>query len=131
MSLLTFMVILISATLLVLIVHEIGHIIPIIVFNVLEKRPFYYFSIEINAKYFYVNHEKFDKHYKNLIVAICGSLFPILVSVIVVTIIDNQFTNLVTLLSFGNLLMLHPKLPDGRNIINILKEMRERNGKSI
>ncbi|MFD2045503.1 hypothetical protein ACFSTA_17605 [Ornithinibacillus salinisoli] len=131
MTIFSFLIIIILATLLVLIVHEIGHIIPIMIFNVLEKKPFYYFAIEINAKYFYVTHEKFNRHIKNFIVAICGSLFPIFISIIVINIINNQFTSLFTLLAFGNLVMLHPKLPDGKNITNILIEMRDGSGKSV
>ncbi|WP_018930524.1 metalloprotease family protein [Gracilibacillus lacisalsi] len=131
MTLLTFLIQLMLATLLVLIVHEVGHIIPIMLFNILEGKPFYYFGIEINFKYFYVTHEKFDHNIRNLIVAISGCLFPIFVAILMFNIIDTAFTSLFILLAFGNLIMLHPNLPDGKNIINILTEMRDNSGKNI
>ncbi|WP_374065600.1 hypothetical protein [Paraliobacillus sp. JSM ZJ581] len=87
--------------------------------------------MRFNIKFFYVIHEKFEKDIKNLIVAISGCLFPIVISSIIFSFINNQITNMFILVAFGNLVMLHPRLPDGENIIKILKEMRDSNGKSV
>lgn len=111
-----------AALILVFIMHELGHIIAIMAFNVTEDKPFYHLGFELNFKHFYVLHEKFEVPYKNLIVALCGSLFPIFLSIIFIIATDNQFTNIFALLSFANIIMLHPSLPDGKNVIHTMKE---------
>ncbi|KWW21000.1 hypothetical protein AS888_15365 [Peribacillus simplex] len=114
----------ICAFLLVFLIHELGHIVAIMIFNVTESKPFYHLRFEWNIKYFYVVHEKFTKQSKNILVAVSGPILPVLLSLILIFIINNQFTKLFTLLRFVNLTMLHPRFPDGRNIINAVKEWK-------
>lgn len=125
------MITFILALIIVFIAHELGHIIFIMMFNVTEKKPFYYIAFEINMKYFLVIHEKFNSHLKNIIVAMSGSLFPVFISIMFIIIKKNQFTNIFLFLSLVNLVMLHHHLPDGKSIVNILKEMSENNDNNI
>lgn len=114
----------ICALFLVFFTHELGHMVVIMLFNVTESKPFYHLRFEWNNRYFYVVHEKFKKQFKNIIVAVSGSIFPILFSLILIFFINNQFTNIFTLLSLANLTMLHPRFPDGRNLISAVKEWK-------
>ncbi|MFD2922269.1 hypothetical protein [Halobacillus naozhouensis] len=107
---------------LVFIMHELGHVLAIMILNGTENIPFYHLGFEWSFKYFYVIHEKFEAPFKNLVVAVSGSLFPIALSIALLLTFDNQFSNIFTLLSFANLIMLHPNLPDGKNIISSLNE---------
>lgn len=71
-----------------------------------------------------VTYEKYTKQFKNILVAASGPILPVLLSLILIFIINNQFTNIFTLLSFANLTMLHPRFPVGRNIIIAVKEWK-------
>ncbi len=117
---------LLTSLALVFIIHELGHVLVIMILNVTEDKPFYYIGFEFNLKHFYVIHEKFNSPSKNLAVAVSGSLFPIVLSLSFMLVINNQFTNIFTLLSFANLIMLHPNLPDGKNITSSLHEWRKK-----
>lgn len=124
MNLPLFALVLLISILLVMLTHELGHLIPIMLFNITENRLFYHFHIEINWKYFYIVNAKFENPYKNLIVAVSGTLLPIIISIVLLLIESNSFTNIYAFLSFICIVMLHPKLPDGKNVVEILEEMR-------
>jgi hypothetical protein len=107
----------------VVVLHELGHIIMIIVFNATENRRFFDFYIRINMENLYVAHVKFDKPYKNLVVSISGSLFPLFVTSLMSSIYNNQFLSISFIFSIANLLFLHPSFPDGKNALDSIKEM--------
>ncbi|RAS90836.1 hypothetical protein A3863_07575 (plasmid) [Priestia endophytica] len=104
--------------------HELGHIFFIIIFNYTEGRDLFNFKVEFNFKYFYVVNERYSNPIKNLIVSLSGSLFPVLLSILLINVMNSNFVNIVFLTSLFNLLFLHPRLPDGQNILNSLEEMR-------
>ncbi|MFS0647584.1 hypothetical protein [Siminovitchia sp. 179-K 8D1 HS] len=111
------------AVILTIILHEMGHIISIIIFNSTEGRKLCDFRIQIGIKYIFVSHKKFNKPFKNFIVAISGSVFPILAAVFLTRMFNTQLTSIMLLLAIGNLLFLHPVFPDGKNALHSLKEM--------
>ncbi len=113
----------ILASILVFFIHELGHILGIMVFNVSEHRKINDFKIEMNLRCFYVVNKKFDKSYKNFIVAIAGSLLPIVISIMLTVFWNTQFVSIFFLFSLLNIIFLHPKFPDGQNVTKSLKEM--------
>ena len=117
------MITFILAIILTIILHELGHIICIMIFNGTEGRKLFDFHIRMNFKYIYVSHMKFNKPYKNFIVAISGSAFPLVVAVLLTSMFQFQFTSIMLLLAILNLLFLHPVFPDGKNVLNSMKEM--------
>ncbi|OQR53436.1 hypothetical protein CDB3_29815 [Bacillus sp. CDB3] len=114
----------ILASILVVVIHELGHILGIMIFNLSEHRKFNEYTIEISSKYFYVVHKEFNQPYKNFLVAIAGSLLPIIVASTLTIFFNTQFVSIFFLFSLLNIIFLHPKLPDGQNVIKLLKEMR-------
>lgn len=117
------MINLILAMVLTFVLHELGHIICIMIFNVTEGRRIYDFSFKIGLKNIYVTHKKYKKSYKNLIVAISGSAFPLLIVIFITSMFHSQMTSLMFLSAILNLLFLHPKFPDGENALSSMKEM--------
>ncbi|PXW85252.1 hypothetical protein DFR56_11118 [Pseudogracilibacillus auburnensis] len=113
----------ILAMILTFVLHELGHIICIMIFNVTEGRRIYDFRIKIGLKHIYVTHIKYKKPFKNLIVAISGSAFPLLIAIVITGMFTSQFTSLMFLLAILNLLFLHPMFPDGKNALSSMKEM--------
>jgi len=46
------------------------------------------------------------------------------VAVVLTVVFHSQFTAMMLLLAILNLLFLHPKFPDGKNVLNSINEMR-------
>ncbi len=117
------MMVVLTATL-TIILHELGHIICIVIFNITEGRRICDFSISVSFTSIFISHMKFKKPYKNLIVALSGSVFPLFVAAVLTVVFHSQFTAMMLLLAILNLLFLHPKFPDGKNVLNSINEMR-------
>lgn len=117
------MIVFLLAVSLTVVVHELGHILAIIIINSKEKRKLLQFKIQVNIKYFYVIHDKYSNPFYNLMVAIAGPVAPVLLAILFVNLGRGNFITVFLLTSLFNLLFMHPSLPDGKNIIRSIKEM--------
>ncbi|GAA0432639.1 hypothetical protein GCM10008934_22600 [Virgibacillus salarius] len=109
----------------VIIFHELGHIIAVIFCNVSEKRGFFDFRISISVKAISIHHKKFKKPLKNATIAFSGPIFPIIISALLNLYIESNYVSMLFLLSLFNILFLHPSLPDGKNVVNNFKKIKE------
>lgn len=117
------MITIVLALFLTVVLHELGHVVCIMIFNVTEGRRINDFSIHITYKYIFVSHIKFEKSYKNLIVALAGAVFPLLLAFLLASMFTHQFISILLLLTILNLMFLHPIFPDGKNVLSCIKEM--------
>nr|WGD98687.1 hypothetical protein P5627_06955 [Bacillus safensis] len=82
--------------------------------------------ITIDWKHVAVVHETFARSSFNMMVALAGSLFPVLCSIVLFMIWKHPVSHQLLFFSLLNTVMLHPACPDGKNITASLKEMKER-----
>ncbi|MFA3773655.1 hypothetical protein [Bacillus safensis] len=120
------MIELVCSFLAVVLIHELGHMLMIMVCNKIEKRPLFDFVITIDWKHVAVVHEKFVRPSFNMMVALAGPLFPVLCSIVLFMICKHPVSHQLLFFSLLNTVMLHPACPDGKNITASLKEMKER-----
>lgn len=107
----------ISALCITLVLHELGHIVCIMIFNVFTRRHIYDFKLSFSVKSVKVVHEKYSQRCFNLIVALGGSVFPLVVSLILYCFyLNNELINLLCVCSIVNLVNITPIFPDGKNI---------------
>ncbi|WP_144494122.1 hypothetical protein [Bacillus sp. WP8] len=120
------MIELVCSFLAVVLIHELGHMLMVMVCNKIEKRPLFDFVITIDWKHVAVVHEKFVRQSFNMMVALAGPLFPVLCSIVLFMIWKHPVSHQLLFFSLLNTVMLHPACPDGKNITASLKEMKER-----
>ncbi|MFJ7162360.1 hypothetical protein ACIQT5_11090 [Bacillus safensis] len=120
------MIELVCSFLAVVLIHELGHMLMIMLCNKIEKRPLFDFVITIDWKHVAVVHEKFVRTSFNMMVALAGPLFPVLCSLVLFMIWKHPVSHQLLFFSLLNSVMLHPACPDGKNITASLKEMKER-----
>lgn len=73
---------LVISLLAVVLIHELGHMLMIMVCNKVEKRPLFDFVVTIDWKHVAIIHETFARPSFNLMVALAGPLFPVLCSIV-------------------------------------------------
>ncbi|MCY7675678.1 zinc metalloprotease [Bacillus safensis] len=120
------MIELVCSFLAVVVIHELGHMLMIMLCNKIEKRPLFDFVITIDWKHVAVVHETFARPSFNMMVALAGPLFPVLCSIVLFMIWKHPVSHQLLFFSLLNTVMLHPACPDGKNITASLKEMKER-----
>lgn len=120
------MIELVCSFLAVVMIHELGHILMIMLCNKIEKRPPFDFVVTIDWKHVAVVHETFARPSFNMMVALAGPLFPVLCSIVLFMIWKHPVSHQLLFFSLLNTVMLHPACPDGKNITASLKEMKER-----
>ncbi|MCY7616700.1 MULTISPECIES: membrane protein [Bacillus] len=117
---------LVISLLAVVLIHELGHMLMVMVCNKFEKRPLFDFVMMIDWKQVAIVHETFDRPSFNLMVALAGPLFPVLCSIVLFLMWKHPVSHQLLFFSLLNTVMLHPACPDGKNITASLKEMKER-----
>ncbi|EDW22581.1 hypothetical protein FO510_03370 [Bacillus pumilus] len=117
---------LVISLLAVVLIHELGHMLMIMVCNKVEKRPLFDFVVTIDWKHVAIIHETFARPSFNLMVALAGPLFPVLCSIVLLLTWKHSVSHQLLFFSLLNTVMLHPACPDGKNITVSLKEMKER-----
>ncbi|WP_144483537.1 metalloprotease family protein [Bacillus safensis] len=120
------MIELVCSFLAVVVIHELGHMLMVMLCNKIEKRPPFDFVITIDWKHVAVVHETFARPSFNMMVALAGPLFPVLCSIMLFMIWKHPVSHQLLFFSLLNTVMLHPACPDGKNITASLKEMKER-----
>ncbi|MDI0273830.1 metalloprotease family protein [Bacillus safensis] len=120
------MIELVCSFLAVVVIHELGHMLMVMLCNKIEKRPLFDFVITIDWKHVAVVHETFARPSFNMMVALAGPLFPVLCSIVLFMIWKHPVSHQLLFFSLLNMVMLHPACPDGKNITASLKEMKER-----
>lgn len=120
------MIELVCSFLAVVMIHELGHMLMVMLCNKIEKRPLFDFVITIDWKHVAVVHETFARPSFNMMVALAGPLFPVLCSIVLFMIWKHPVSHQLLFFSLLNTVMLHPACPDGKNITASLKEMKER-----
>ncbi|MCY1118005.1 metalloprotease family protein [Bacillus safensis] len=120
------MIELVFSFLAVVVIHELGHMLMVMLCNKIEKRPPFDFVITIDWKHVAVVHETFARPSFNMMVALAGPLFPVLCSIVLFMIWKHPVSHQLLFFSLLNTVMLHPACPDGKNITASLKEMKER-----
>lgn len=120
------MIELVCSFLAVVVIHELGHMLMVMLCNKIEKRPIFDFVITIDWKHVAVVHETFARPSFNMMVALAGPLFPVLCSIVLFMIWKHPVSHQLLFFSLLNTVMLHPACPDGKNITASLKEMKER-----
>ncbi|KML11154.1 membrane protein [Bacillus safensis] len=120
------MIELVCSFLAVVVIHELGHMLMVMLCNKIEKRPLFDFVITIDWKHVAVVHETFARPNFNMMVALAGPLFPVLCSIVLFMIWKHPVSHQLLFFSLLNTVMLHPACPDGKNITASLKEMKER-----
>ncbi|APT45253.1 hypothetical protein [Bacillus safensis] len=120
------MIELVCSFLAVVVIHELGHILMVMLCNKIEKRPLFDFVVTIDWKHVAVVHETFGRPSFNMMVALAGPLFPVLCSIVLFLIWKHPVSHQLLFFSLLNTVMLHPVCPDGKNITASLKEMKER-----
>lgn len=120
------MIELVCSFLAVVVIHELGHMLMVMLCNKIEKRPLFDFVITIDWKHVAVVHETFARPSFNMMVALAGPLFPALCSIVLFMIWKHPVSHQLLFFSLLNTVMLHPACPDGKNITASLKEMKER-----
>ncbi|MFE5470886.1 metalloprotease family protein [Bacillus safensis] len=120
------MIELVCSFLAVVVIHELGHMLMVMLCNKIEKRPLFDFVITIDWKHVAVVHETFARPSFNMMVALAGPLFPVLCSIVLFMIWKHPVSHQLLFFSLLNTVMLHPACPDGKNITASLKEMKER-----
>ncbi|WP_353854545.1 hypothetical protein [Bacillus sp. Bos-x628] len=108
----------------VVLIHELGHILMVMVFNKVEKRPLFDYFVSVDWKHVSIVHEKFARPSFNFFVALAGPVLPVICSSVLFSIWKHSFCHLLLFFSLLNTVMLHPALPDGRNITDSLNEMK-------
>ncbi|MEK4791695.1 hypothetical protein [Bacillus sp. FSL K6-2971] len=117
---------LVISLLAVVLIHELGHMLMVMVCNKIEKRPLFDFVVTIDWKHVAIVHETFSRPSFNLMVALAGPLFPVLCSIVLFLMWKHPVSHQLLFFSLLNTVMLHPACPDGKNITASLKEMKER-----
>ncbi|HBU90148.1 hypothetical protein [Bacillus pumilus] len=117
---------LVISLLAVVLIHELGHMLMVMVCNKIEKRPLFDFVVTIDWKHVAIVHETFARPSFNLMVALAGPLFPVLCSIVLFLMWKHPVSHQLLFFSLLNTVMLHPACPDGKNITASLKEMKER-----
>jgi len=120
------MIELVMSFLAVVLIHELGHMLMVMVCNKIEKRPLFDFVVMIDWKHVAVVHEAFARPSFNLMVALAGPLFPVLSSIVLFLLWKHPVSHQLLFFSLLNTVMLHPACPDGKNITASLKEIKER-----
>ncbi|TQR25154.1 metalloprotease family protein [Bacillus safensis] len=120
------MIELVCSFLVVVVIHELGHMLMVMVCNKFQKRALFDFVITIDRKHVAVVHETFVRPSFNMMVALAGPLFPVLCSIVLFMIWKHPVSHQLLFFSLLNTVMLHPACPDGKNITASLKEMKER-----
>ncbi|MEK5337811.1 hypothetical protein NSS92_17580 [Bacillus sp. FSL M8-0166] len=120
------MIELVFSFLAVVVIHELGHMLMVMLCNKIEKRPPFDFVITIDWKHVAIVHETFARPSFNMMVALAGPLFPVLCSIVLFMIWKHPVSHQLLFFSLLNTVMLHPACPDGKNITASLKEMKER-----
>lgn len=108
----------------VVVIHELGHILMVMLCNKIEKRPLFDYVVMIDWKHVSIVHETFARPSFNMMVALAGPLFPVICSTVLFLIWKHPMTHPLLLFSLLNTVMLHPACPDGKNITASLKEMK-------
>lgn len=108
----------------VVVIHELGHILMVMLCNKIEKRPLFDYVVMIDWKHVSIVHETFGRPSFNMMVALAGPLFPVICSAVLFLIWKHPMTHPLLLFSLLNTVMLHPACPDGKNITASLKEMK-------
>ncbi|AOZ89256.1 hypothetical protein BK049_11510 [Bacillus xiamenensis] len=108
----------------VVVIHELGHILMVMLCNKIEKRPLFDYVVMIDWKHVSIVHETFARPSFNMMVALAGPLFPVICSAVLFLIWKHPMTHPLLLFSLLNTMMLHPACPDGKNITASLKEMK-------
>ncbi|MFS3914898.1 hypothetical protein ACL9ST_11665 [Bacillus australimaris] len=117
---------LVMSVLAVVLIHELGHMLMVMVCNKIDKRPLFDFVVMIDWKHVAVVHEAFARPSFNLMVALAGPLFPVLSSIVLFLLWKHPVSHQLLFFSLLNTVMLHPACPDGKNITASLKEIKER-----
>ncbi|KPN14614.1 hypothetical protein AKG37_05980 [Bacillus australimaris] len=120
------MIELVMSVLAVVLIHELGHMLMVMVCNKIDKRPLFDFVVMIDWKHVAVVHEAFARPSFNLMVALAGPLFPVLSSIVLFLLWKHPVSHQLLFFSLLNTVMLHPACPDGKNITASLKEIKER-----
>ncbi|UYO35200.1 hypothetical protein NF868_14275 [Bacillus zhangzhouensis] len=110
----------------VVLIHELGHMLMVMVCNKIEKRPLFDFVVTIDWKHVAVAHETFARPSFNMMVALAGPLFPVFCSIVLFLLWKHPVSHQLLFFSLLNTVMLHPACPDGKNITASLKEIKER-----
>lgn len=108
----------------VVLIHELGHMLMVMICNKMEKRPLFDYVLLFDLKHVSVVHEKFARPSFNFLVALAGPVFPILCSCVLFLVWEHPMSHQLLLFSLLNMVMLHPACPDGKNITASLKEMK-------
>lgn len=100
-----------------IILHELGHLIAIIMFNIVSKRTPFDFKIHFSVWKISISHLLYCNKIYNALVALAGPIFPILISFIIVRLqLFEEYSGQLFLVSLLHAIFLLPIFPDGRNI---------------
>lgn len=108
----------------VVFIHELGHMLMVMVCNKIEKRPLLDYVVTVDWKHVSIVHEKFARPSLNVMVALAGPVFPVICSVVLFLIWKHPISHQLLFFSLLNTVMLHPACPDGKNITASLQEMK-------
>lgn len=111
--------IILFATISIIILHEIGHVILILLLNFRERKPIHF---QLSITKVEVIHEAFSKKWMNLIIAMSGVLFPFLFMLFIKSIFNTPFVNILFVLSIFNFMFILPIFPDGKNVLTLLEK---------
>lgn len=113
---------LLIASVLIIILHELGHILMVILFNGSENRRRFDFKVNITANVIEIQHDRFKSRMKNIVVASAGALFPFIFCILLYVLVDGAFVGLLLFLSVLNFAFILPVFQDGKNIVYNLKK---------
>ncbi|WP_026675302.1 hypothetical protein [Alkalihalobacterium bogoriense] len=108
---------LLIGSIIIIFLHELGHLLTVILLNRTEDREWQDFRIKITANSIEVQHPRFKSRIKNIIVASAGVFFPIIVCFSIYILFDGPIIGLLVFLSILNFAFILPCFPDGKNIL--------------
>jgi len=109
----------------VILLHELGHILMIILFNIVYRRGIFNFKLKLTLTSVEVINNTFPNPWANILIACFGTINPLIFSFVFYSIYSNNFWGVTMFLSILSIYNIFPFAPDG-NIINYnLKKLEE------
>lgn len=106
----------------VLFLHELGHILAIIFYNWTENRKLLNFKIKISWHSFEVHNLVFENKLKNIVIACAGAIFPFFFCVTYFLLTNGSLAGMLVFASLLNFALLLPVFPDGKNVLDNMKK---------
>lgn len=120
-----FSLFLLQSIIVVIMLHESGHIIMIMLFNKIYNRGIFNFQLNVNLTSIEVIHKTFPNPWANILIACFGTVNPIIFSIIFYKLYFSDFWGVTMLLSIISIYNIFPFAPDGKVINYNLGKIEE------